>query len=73
MSEYCGCWFYSLRYDEIIQAKDRVHEYCLLNCPQEYDGPFSTENEVKAYRLAHPDLHQKFLQTIQEMEEFYYG
>lgn len=73
MSEYHGYWFYGLRNDEIIQAKDLAEEYCLLNCPQEYDGPFTYEAQVIRYRLANPTLSRDFNQMLKDMEKFYYG
>ena len=73
MFNFHGYWFYGLRDDKIIQSKDAVDEYWLLNCPQEYIGPFSTQSEAWAYKAAHPEEHKKFHQTIKEMEEFYYG
>ena len=73
MSQYKGYWFYGLRYNEIIQAKDLTDEYCLLNCPQEYDGPFRTEEEALAYSFANPTLHKDFLKSLKDMENFIYG
>ena len=37
MSNYHGYWFYGLKNDEIIQAKDLTEEYLILNCPQEIE------------------------------------
>lgn len=31
--KYQGYWFWDLRNDKIIQAKDLNEEYVLLNCP----------------------------------------
>ena len=73
MLEYHGYWFYGLRNDEIIQAKDLVEEYSLLNCPQEYDGPFIYEAQAIRYRLANPTLSHDFNQMLKDMEKFYYG
>ena len=64
-------WFYGLRDDIIIQAKDKVEEYTLLNCPQEYDGPFYSELEAQEYRDKHPNLTISFNKMLKEMEEFY--
>lgn len=73
MFEYHGYWFYGLRNDEIIQAKDLSEEYMLLNCPQEYDGPFFEEAHAIKYRSDNPTLHQDFLKDLKDMEEFYFG
>lgn len=75
MSDYTyhGYWFFSLRDNEIIRAKDLTEEYCILNCPQEYIGPFPTRFEAWEYKEAHPDESEKFHKTIKEMEEFLYG
>ena len=70
---YHGYWFFSLRDNEIIRAKDLTEEYCILNCPQEYVGPFPTRFEAWEYKEAHPDESEKFHKTIKEMEEFLYG
>ena len=68
--EYHGYWFYGLRNDEIIQAKDLTDEYCLLNAPQEYDGPFKTEEEVKKYKVTHPILSEQFNKDLQDYWEY---
>lgn len=73
MSNYHGYWFYHLRTDEIIQAKDLTEEYCILNCPQEYEGPFKTKLGACRYKAAHPDEHEKFMKMLKDMEEYYYG
>lgn len=73
MFEYHGYWFYDLEDDKIIQAKDLTDEYCLLNCPQIYDGPFKTEADANLYRAAHPNLSKDFNRSLKEMEEYYYG
>lgn len=73
MFNFHGYWFYGLRDDKIVQSKDSVDEYWLLNCPQEYIGPFLTRLEAWEYKTAYPEEHKKFHQTIKEMEEFYYG
>ena len=70
---YNGYWFWGLRDDIIFQAKDLTEEYCVLNMPQEYEGPFRTKNEALVYRLAHPKMQERFVQAIKEMEEFFYG
>lgn len=67
---YKGYWFYGLRNDEIIQAKDLTEEYCLLNCPQEYDGPFRSEEDAELYKAAHPGLSEKFNKDLQEYYEY---
>lgn len=71
--KYHGFWFYHLATDEIVQAKDLAEEYCILNCPQEYEGPFKTKLNACRYRAEHPDEHKKFIQSLKDMEEFYYG
>lgn len=70
---YHGYWFWSLRDDTIFQAKDLTDEYCVLNIPQEYEGPFRTEDEALAYRFAHLKMQERFIQSLREMEEFYCG
>ena len=67
---YKGYWFYGLRNDEIIQAKDLTEEYCILNCPQEYDGPFRSKEDAELYKAAHPDLSEKFNKDLQEYYEY---
>ena len=70
---YHGYWFFSLREDKIIQAEDLLDEYTILNCPQEYDGPFKTQSVAERYRAAHPNRSKEFNDSLKEMEEFYYG
>ena len=67
---YKGYWFYGLRNDEIIQAKDLTDEYYLLNCPQEYDGPFRSKEDAELYKAAHPGLSEKFNKDLQEYYEY---
>lgn len=73
MYQYHGYWFYGLRNDEIIQAKNLMEEYCILNCPQEYEGPFTTQDEAYNYYLTHPNLHKNFIKNLEEMERYYFG
>ena len=73
MYQYRGYWFWHLRNDTILQAKDLTEEYCILNCPQEYEGPFRTKDEALVYRFNHPNLHKSYIKAIREMEEFYYA
>lgn len=73
MSKYHGYWFYHLPTDKVVQAKNLAEEYCILNCPQEYEGPFKTQLNACRYRAAHPDESKKFNQMLKEMEECYYG
>ena len=73
MSEYHGYWFYHLATDEVVQAKDLTEEYCILNCPQEYEGPFKTELNAHRYRAAHPDAHKKFVKDLEEYWRFCNG
>ena len=70
---YHGYWFWSLRDDTIFQAKDLTDEYSTLHCPQEHEGPFLTAEEAYKYRSAHPKLYERFIQSMKEMEEFYFG
>ena len=70
---YHRYWFFSLRENEILRAKDSAEEYYFLNCPQEYIGPFPTRFEAWQYKEAHPMESEKFHQMLKEMEEFYYG
>lgn len=70
---YHGYWFFSLRDDEIVRAKDLTDEYWLLNCPQEYIGPFPTRFEAWQYQNAHLDASKKFHQMLKDMEAYYYG
>jgi hypothetical protein len=73
MYQYKGYWFWSLRDDTILKAKNLLEEYCILNCPQEYEGPFLTEDDALEYRLVHPNLHKSFIKAIKEMEEIYFA
>ena len=73
MYQYHGYWFYGLKDDTIIQAKNLTEEYCILNCPQEFEGPFLTEDDALLYRINHPNLHKNYIKAIKEMEEFYYA
>lgn len=68
--EYHGYWFYGLQDDEIIQAEDLINEYCLLNCPQAYDGPFKSKEDAELYKAAHPGLSEKFNKDLQEYWEY---
>lgn len=70
---YNGYWFWGLRDDIVFQTKDLTEEYCVLNMPQEYEGPFRTKNEALVYRFAHPKMQERFIQGIKDMEEFLYG
>lgn len=70
---YHGYWFFSLRDDKVLQAEDLLDEYTILNCPQEYVGPFKTQRGAELYKSTHPDESKKFHQMLKEMEEFYYG
>ena len=62
-------WFYSLRYDKVIHAENMIDEYCYLNCPQEYDGPFKTEEEALAYQKANPHLTIEFNEFLEEFQK----
>lgn len=70
---YHGYWFWSLRDNTIFQSKDLTDEYCILHCPQEYEGPFKTAEAAYKYRTLNPTLSQDFNKSIKEMEEFYFG
>lgn len=70
---YHGYWFYGLRKDEIIQAKDAVEEYTILNRPQEYMGPFPTRFEAWEFKSAHPKMSEEFNKQVQEMMEAYFN
>lgn len=72
MFEYHGYWFYDLADDEIIQAKDLMDEYCLLNCSQNCRGPFKTKADANLYKAAHPNESKKFNKMLKDMEEFLY-
>jgi hypothetical protein len=61
-------WFYSLRYDKVVHAENMIDEYCYLNCPQEYDGPFNTEEEAIAYQKANPHLTIEFNEFLEEYQ-----
>ena len=73
MSNYHGYWFYGLKNDKIIQAKDLMEEYLLLNCPQEYAGPFKDQALAKYYKLAHPNASVDFNKDLNEYHKFCYG
>lgn len=66
-------WFYSLRNDEIIQAKDTIEEYIILNCPQEYIGPFTNMALAEQYKITHPDMSINFNKDLIEYYKFCYG
>lgn len=68
--EYHGYWFYDLQNDKIIQAKNLIEEYCLLNCPQSVDGPFKDELDVRKYVEQHPNLSKEFNKSLQEFWEY---
>lgn len=68
--KYKGFWFYGLRNDKILQAEDLMEEYILLNCPQEYDGPFKSKEAAEAYKTAHPNLSKEFNEDLQKMWEY---
>ena len=46
MYKYHGYWFYGVRDDIILKARDLSEEYCLLQCSQEYYGPFNSYEEA---------------------------
>lgn len=73
MSNYHGYWFYGLKNDEIIQAKDLVEEYLILNCPQEYAGPFKDKALAEYYKLTHPNASIDFNKNLNEYYKFCYG
>ena len=73
MFEYHGYWFFSLRENKVHQAEDLLDEYTILNCPQEYVGPFKTQAGAERYKSAHPNASKDFHQMLKEMEEFYFG
>lgn len=64
MSEYHGYWFWDLGDNKIIQAKDLMDEYCLLNCPQSVLGPFKTEASANLYKAAHLDESKKIQRNV---------
>lgn len=68
--EYSGYWFYWLRDDKIIQAKSLIEEYNLLNCPQEYVGPFKNEEDAELFKTNNPNLSKEFNQFLQEYWEY---
>lgn len=47
---YHGYWFFSLREDKVLQTEDLLDEYTILNCPQEYVGPFKTQRGAELYK-----------------------
>ena len=65
---YHGYWFFSLREDKIFQSIDLLDEYTILNCSQEYMGPFNTQKEAEAYKATHPNESKIFHQMLKEME-----
>lgn len=68
--EHHGYWFYDLQANKIIQAKDLLEEYCLLNCPQSVHGPFKDKIDVEKYVEKHPNLSEKFNKDLQEYWEY---
>lgn len=73
MSKYHGYWFYHVPTDEVVQAKDLTEEYCILNCPQEYEGPFKTSLNAHRYRAAHPTAHEEYLRWAEDYQRFCNG
>jgi hypothetical protein len=68
--KYQGYWFWDLRNDKIIQAKDLSEEYVLLNCPQECEGPFKNEIIANEYKKRNPNLSKDYLEFVRELYEF---
>ena len=64
MYKYHGYWFYGVRYDEILKARDLSEEYCLLNCPQEYYGPFNSYEEAITFRNENTNLSEEFNKNV---------
>ena len=73
MSKYYGYWFYHLPTDKIIQAKDLTEEYCMLNYPQEYEGPFENELNACRYKVTHPNAHEEYVKDLEEYWRFCNG
>ena len=73
MYNYHGYWFYHVPTDKIVQAKDLTEEYCILNCPQEYEGPFITSLHAHQYRAKHPTAHKDYLQWVEDYQRFCNG
>ena len=71
--KYHGYWFYHLPTDKIVQAKNLTEEYCILNCPQEYEGPFETKLNASCYKAAHPNAHEKYVKDLEEYWRFCNG
>lgn len=73
MSNYHGYWFYGLKNDEIIQAKDLMEQYLILNSLQEYAGPFKDKALAEDYKLTHPNASVDFNKELNEYYKFCYG
>jgi len=69
--EYHGYWFWSLMDNKIIQSQNLIDEYSMLNCPQQYEGPFYCKDHAIAYKNKFPKLSENFIKAVKEMEEFY--
>lgn len=67
---YHGYWFFGLRENKVLQSVDLLDEYTILNCPQEYVGPFNTQKEAEVYKTTHPNESKKFHQMLKDLEEF---
>lgn len=68
--QYHGYWFYSLRNNILYQAIDLNDEYCLLNCPQEFEGPFENKQDGEKWIKNHPNAHNNFIKFLQEYYEY---
>lgn len=68
--KYHGYWFYGLRNNYIFQANDLIEEYYFLNCPQEFAGPFESEEDAELFQAINPGLSEKFNKDLQDYWEY---
>ena len=60
-------WFYSILDDKIVEAKTMTEEYCYLQYPQAYKGPFRDKEDIKKYL----NLSKDFNKMLEEMRPCY--
>ena len=45
----------------------------MLNCPQEYEGPFENELNACRYKATHPNAHEEYVKDLEEYWRFCNG
>ena len=64
-------WFYDILDDKIVEAKTITEEYCYLQSPQSYDGPFRNKEDVEKYLKKYPNLSKDLNKALEEMRPYY--